>query len=92
MSIVIFDPAAFYGHHEYDIASTTLFGGYSRDFYDAYFKKIPKANGFENRMLLYHLFHYLNHWYKYILFKLLKIFYFMQYLLQFQESFWRRLY
>lgn len=61
--IVIFDPATFYGHHEYDIASTTLFGGYSKDFYDAYFKKIPKANGFENRMSLYHLFHYLNHWY-----------------------------
>lgn len=61
--VVIFDPATFYGHHEYDIASTTLFGGYSKDFYDAYFKKIPKANGFENRMLLYHLFHYLNHWY-----------------------------
>lgn len=63
--IVIFDPATFYGHHEYDIASTTLFGGYSKDFYDAYFKKIPKANGFENRMTLYHLFHYLNHWYDY---------------------------
>lgn len=63
--IVIFDPASFYGHHEYDIASTTLFGGYSKEFYDAYFKKIPKANGFENRMFLYHLFHYLNHWYDY---------------------------
>lgn len=60
--LVIFDPATFYGHHEYDIASTTLFGGYSKDFYNAYFKKIPKANGFENRMSLYHLFHYLNHW------------------------------
>uniref|UniRef100_A0A2S2PX58 Protein-ribulosamine 3-kinase, chloroplastic n=1 Tax=Sipha flava TaxID=143950 RepID=A0A2S2PX58_9HEMI len=59
---VIFDPAIFYGHHEYDIASTMLFGGYSKDFYDAYFKKIPKANGFDNRMLLYNLFHYLNHW------------------------------
>ncbi|VVC45486.1 Hypothetical protein CINCED_3A004193 [Cinara cedri] len=59
---VIFDPAAFYGHHEYDIASTTLFGGYSNEFYDAYFRKIPKENGFEYRMSLYHLFHYLNHW------------------------------
>ncbi|XP_050527216.1 fructosamine-3-kinase-like [Daktulosphaira vitifoliae] len=59
---VIYDPAVFYGHHEYDIASTTLFGGYSKYFYDAYFKIIPKAQGFDNRMLLYHLFHYLNHW------------------------------
>lgn len=62
MVIVIYDPAIFYGHHEYDIASTTLFGGYSKHFYDAYFKIIPKAQGFDNRMLLYHLFHYLNHW------------------------------
>ncbi|XP_060877402.1 ketosamine-3-kinase-like [Metopolophium dirhodum] len=59
---VIFDPATFYGHHEYDIASISLFGGTSMDFFEAYFKKIPKSNGFENRKLLYHLFHYLNHW------------------------------
>lgn len=60
---VIFDPAAFYGHHEYDMALTTLFSGYSDFFYDAYFKKIPSAKGYQNRMKLYHLFHYLNHWY-----------------------------
>lgn len=66
----MFDPAAFYGHHEYDIASTTLFGGYSKGFYDAYFKKIPKAKGFESRMTLYHLFHYLNHWYDTIILKI----------------------
>lgn len=64
--IVIFDPATFYGHHEYDIASISLFGSISKDFFEAYFKKIPKSNGFENRKLLYHLFHYLNHWYEYI--------------------------
>lgn len=64
--IVIFDPATFYGHHEYDIASISLFGGTSMDFFEAYFKKIPKSNGFEKRKLLYHLFHYLNHWYEYI--------------------------
>lgn len=67
MFLVIFDPATFYGHHEYDIASISLFGGISKDFFEAYFKKIPKSNGFENRKLLYHLFHYLNHWYEYII-------------------------
>ncbi|XP_054262014.1 ketosamine-3-kinase-like isoform X2 [Macrosteles quadrilineatus] len=59
---VIFDPATFYGHHEYDLAIAGMFGGFNRSFYDAYHKIIPKAAGFENRHKLYQLFHYLNHW------------------------------
>lgn len=59
---VIFDPATFYGHHEYDLAISGMFGGFNLSFYDAYHKVIPKAPGFENRHKLYQLFHYLNHW------------------------------
>ncbi|XP_046680712.1 ketosamine-3-kinase-like isoform X2 [Homalodisca vitripennis] len=59
---VIFDPATFYGHHEYDLAIAGMFGGFNRSFYDAYHKLIPRAPGFENRHKLYQLFHYLNHW------------------------------
>lgn len=60
--LVIFDPASFYGHHEYDLAIASMFGNFSKSFYDAYHKVIPKSHGFEGRQRLYTLFHYLNHW------------------------------
>ncbi|XP_067860622.1 ketosamine-3-kinase-like [Heptranchias perlo] len=61
-SPVIFDPASFYGHSEYDLAISGIFGGFSTAFYTAYHNKIPKVPGFEKRRKLYQLFHYLNHW------------------------------
>ncbi|CAD7668443.1 unnamed protein product [Nyctereutes procyonoides] len=59
---VIFDPASFYGHAEYELAIAGMFGGFGRSFYSAYHGAIPKAPGFEARLQLYQLFHYLNHW------------------------------
>ena len=59
---VIFDPASYYGHSEYDLGISYLFGGFNSHFYNAYHKVIPKAPGFEGRKELYKLFHYLNHW------------------------------
>ncbi|XP_067033237.1 ketosamine-3-kinase-like isoform X1 [Acropora muricata] len=59
---VAFDPASFYGHHEYDLAIAGMFGGFTKAFYDAYHKEIPKQKGFEKRHELYKLFHHLNHW------------------------------
>jgi protein-ribulosamine 3-kinase len=59
---VAYDPASFYGHHEFDLAITTMFGGFSREFYSAYHSLIPKTHGFATRSKLYLLFHYLNHW------------------------------
>ncbi|XP_005407241.1 PREDICTED: ketosamine-3-kinase [Chinchilla lanigera] len=59
---IIFDPASFYGHSEYELAIAGMFGGFSSSFYSAYHSKIPKAPGFEKRLQLYQLFHYLNHW------------------------------
>ncbi|XP_064392906.1 ketosamine-3-kinase-like [Halichondria panicea] len=59
---VVFDPASFYGHHEFDLAITRMFGGFDGKFYDAYHKLIPKSPGFATRHKLYILFHYLNHW------------------------------
>ncbi|XP_050441953.1 fructosamine-3-kinase-like isoform X2 [Adelges cooleyi] len=58
----IFDPAAFYGHSEYDLAITTMFGPFPKGFYKAYYEKIPKPEGYDAREKLYQLFHYLNHW------------------------------
>jgi fructosamine-3-kinase len=59
---VIFDPASFYGHHEFELGIAGMFGGFSAEFYNAYRQLIPKAAGFDERHKLYQLFHYLNHW------------------------------
>ncbi|MBN3314190.1 FN3K kinase, partial [Atractosteus spatula] len=59
---LVFDPASFYGHSEFELAIAGMFGGFSSSFYTAYHNKIPKAPGFDKRLKLYQLFHYLNHW------------------------------
>lgn len=59
---IIFDPASFYGHDEFDLGIAGMFGGFSKSFYTAYHSKIPKKQGFEKRHQLYKLFHNLNHW------------------------------
>jgi protein-ribulosamine 3-kinase len=57
----IFDPAAYYGDRECDIAMTELFGGYSSEFYAAYRAAYPLDNGYTTRRDLYNLYHILNH-------------------------------
>ncbi|XP_059892110.1 ketosamine-3-kinase isoform X3 [Gadus macrocephalus] len=59
---VIFDPASFYGHTEYELGIMAMFGGFSSSFYSAYHENVPKAPGFTQRNQLYQLFHNLNHW------------------------------
>jgi len=58
---VIFDPAVYYGDRESDLAMTKLFGGFGAPFYDAYEEAWPLAAGSEQRILLYQLYHVLNH-------------------------------
>ena len=58
---VIFDPAAYYGDREADLAMTELFGGYSSDFYTAYRAAYPLHEGYVLRRDLYNLYHILNH-------------------------------
>ncbi len=58
---VIFDPAVYYGDRESDIAMTKLFGGFSAEFYSAYEESWPLAAGSQRRILLYQLYHVLNH-------------------------------
>ncbi|KAB7502565.1 Fructosamine-3-kinase [Armadillidium nasatum] len=65
---VIFDPASFYGHHEYELAIAGMFGGFGRSFWEAYHNVIPKTEGWDRRHKLYVLFHNLNHWTSYIKF------------------------
>ncbi|KAM4032773.1 ketosamine-3-kinase-like [Anomaloglossus baeobatrachus] len=59
---VVFDPACFYGHAEFELAIAGMFGGFGSSFYSAYHSKMPKTPGCEKRLKLYQLFHYLNHW------------------------------
>jgi protein-ribulosamine 3-kinase len=58
---VIFDPAAYYGDREADLAMTELFGGFPEDFYAAYRAFAPLASGYRVRKTLYNLYHVLNH-------------------------------
>ena len=57
----VFDPAAYYGDRECDLAMTELFGGYPAEFYAAYQTAWPLDNGHEKRRDLYNLYHILNH-------------------------------
>lgn len=58
---VVFDPAAYYGDRESDIAMTELFGGFPGAFYAAYNAAWPLDPGYTTRKLLYQLYHLLNH-------------------------------
>ena len=57
---VIFDPASFYGHSEFDLALPRIFGNYTAEFWNAYFERVPKQQGYENRARLYELYQYFN--------------------------------
>ena len=59
---VIFDPAVYYGDREADIAFTRLFGGFGAAFYEAYEAAWPLPTGAAARVMLYNLYHVLNHY------------------------------
>jgi fructosamine-3-kinase len=58
---VVFDPASYYGDREADLAMTELFGGFPRDFHDAYCTAWPPDAGYAVRRDFYNLYHVLNH-------------------------------
>lgn len=57
----LIDPAVSYGHREFDIAMTTLFGGFGRQFYRSYHESFPLAKGWEQRLDLWNLYPLLLH-------------------------------
>ncbi|MFA9439125.1 fructosamine kinase family protein [Uliginosibacterium sp. sgz301328] len=57
----LFDPAAYIGDREADLAMTELFGGFPMSFYVAYRQSWPLHEGYEVRKGLYNLYHVLNH-------------------------------
>ena len=58
---VIYDPAAYFGDREADLAMTELFGGFPESFYAAYREAWPLPPEYQTRKTLYNLYHVLNH-------------------------------
>jgi len=58
---VIFDPAFYYGDREAELAMTTLFGGFSPDFYAVYEEAYPLDEGYNVRKQFYNIYHVINH-------------------------------
>jgi fructosamine-3-kinase len=58
---VIFDPASYYGDPEVDLAMTELFGGFPASFYQGYQQVLAIADGYQQRKIIYNLYHILNH-------------------------------
>ncbi len=59
---VIFDPATYWGDREVDLAMTALFGGFPAAFYQGYQDIYPLDVGYEQRQVVYNLYHLLNHY------------------------------
>ena len=57
----IIDPAVHYGWAEAELAMTTLFGTFPREFYRAYAEARPLEPGYQSRFPIYNLYHLLNH-------------------------------
>ncbi len=59
----LIDPATYYANREMEFAIITMFGGFSRQFYDAYNEVNPLSRDWKQRNKLYQLYHVLNHYY-----------------------------
>ncbi|WP_416149802.1 fructosamine kinase family protein [Salipaludibacillus sp. HK11] len=57
----LIDPSILYGHHEFELAYTELFGGFPEEFYDVYQQILPIDREYKNRKPLYQLFFLLVH-------------------------------
>jgi fructosamine-3-kinase len=57
----LIDPAVSYGNREFDIAMTTLFGGFDNAFYEAYNAEFPLQPAWQKRLKLWNLYPLLVH-------------------------------
>lgn len=60
---VLIDPATYYAEREMELAIITMFGGFSKRFFDAYNEANSLASDWQSRNQLYQLYHVLNHYY-----------------------------
>ncbi len=61
-NVWLIDPAVYYADREVDVAMTEMFGGFSQDFYQAYNEIQPLNPGYQQKKIIYNLYHYLNHY------------------------------
>lgn len=57
----LIDPAVYYGHREAELAFTTLFGGFSHNFYESYKSNFPLIPGYKDRFDIYNLYPLMVH-------------------------------
>ncbi|SEQ74262.1 Fructosamine-3-kinase [Virgibacillus subterraneus] len=57
----VIDPSFLYGDRHFELAFTELFGGYSRDFYQAYEERFALRDDYEDIKALYQLYYLLVH-------------------------------
>lgn len=57
----LIDPSVFYGHAEFEMAFTELFGGFSQAFYHSYEEIYPLSPEYKERKPLYQLYYLLVH-------------------------------
>ncbi|WP_010632521.1 fructosamine kinase family protein [Sporolactobacillus vineae] len=60
-SPALIDPAAVYGDRELDLGVTTVFGGFTSEFYRAYAAAYPFDEGYEKRLPFYRLYYLMVH-------------------------------
>ncbi len=60
--IYLIDPAVYFADREVDIAMTEMFGGFSNKFYETYNNTLPLSSEYNNKKIIYNLYHYLNHY------------------------------
>ncbi|MFT8812207.1 fructosamine kinase family protein [Oenococcus sp.] len=58
---IFIDPDVYYGDSEFDIGITTVFGGFTRDFYAGYQSIRPFQAGVDQRLMFYQLYYLMVH-------------------------------
>ncbi|KAI1325106.1 fructosamine kinase [Xylariaceae sp. FL0255] len=65
MEVVAFDPDSCYAHSEFELGLARMFGGFSASFFNEYHHIVPKTEPkieYNDKMTLYELYHWLNHY------------------------------
>ncbi len=57
----LIDPDAVYGDREFDLAMTTVFGGFDQEFYQAYARQYPFTPGINDRLSWYRFYYLCMH-------------------------------
>lgn len=58
---VLIDPAVYFGHRSIDLGMTTLFGGFGKDFYEAYHYHYPFPGNYQEQWAVSNLYPLLIH-------------------------------